>query len=440
MASLELRNQTYRVVFMHAGRKYGYSLDTSDITTAEGLRGGVEKTLMLVDQQAIHLPENVDIVAFVKAGGRVEQIVPPSNRTTLADFRDRYLETHANGVMEKNSLVTVRIHLGHFTKSFGDRFHLQDLTLAKLQDHVNRRSQKKYRGKKLSPMTLRKEVATLRAAWNWATLMGLVKGVFPSKGLVYPKSDEKPPFMTRAEISRRIRPGSADAAELWQALYLQKPEIDEFLEFVLINAAHAWIHPMVSTAAHTGARRSELLRILISDVDLEDGSIIIREKKRNRKQRTTRRAPITPQLATVLKKWLGVHPGGDYLFCQAAEISRSKTRSPTTGHKSSKLASTLDGRAGSVRSRGRVPVAALTEDECHDHFKRTLAGSKWEVVRGFHVLRHSFISCLASAGVDQRVIDDIVGHQTDEQRKRYRHLYPKVVQDAVARAFQRPTS
>ena len=69
MASLELRNQKYRVVFMHAGRKYGYSLDTADLETAEGLRGGVEKTLMLIQQKAIPVPEGIDMVEFVKAGG-----------------------------------------------------------------------------------------------------------------------------------------------------------------------------------------------------------------------------------------------------------------------------------------------------------------------------------------------------------------------------------
>ena len=78
---------------------------------------------------------------------------------------------------------------------------------------------------------------------------------------------------------------------------------------------------------------------------------------------------------------------------------------------------------------------AMSRDEAHDHFKRTMAGSKWENMRGYHVLRHSFISALASEGVDQRVIDEIVGHQSEEQRKRYRHLYPKVVRDAVSRVF-----
>jgi integrase len=64
-------------------------------------------------------------------------------------------------------------------------------------------------------------------------------------------------------------------------------------------------------------------------------------------------------------------------------------------------------------------------------FVRVLKGSKWEVLKGWHVLRHSFISGLASRGVDQRIVDDFVGHQTDEQRRRYRHLYPSTQREAI---------
>ena len=81
------------------------------------------------------------------------------------------------------------------------------------------------------------------------------------------------------------------------------------------------------------------------------------------------------------------------------------------------------------------PSTGITRDEAHDHFKRTLADSKWKSLRGYHVLRHSWISAMASEGVDQRIIDEVVGHQSEEQRKRYRHLYPKVMKDAINRVF-----
>ena len=77
VAALELRNKTYRVVFMYAGKKYAYSLDTGESDMAEALRGGVEKTLMLMGQGLLKPPEGGDVIAFVKASGKVEEPPPP---------------------------------------------------------------------------------------------------------------------------------------------------------------------------------------------------------------------------------------------------------------------------------------------------------------------------------------------------------------------------
>ena len=77
----------------------------------------------------------------------------------------------------------------------------------------------------------------------------------------------------------------------------------------------------------------------------------------------------------------------------------------------------------------------LTRSEAHDHFKRTLANSKWAKLRGFHVFRHSFASNLAAAGVDQRIIDKWMGHQTEEMRKRYQHLFPDQQRQAIDSVF-----
>ncbi len=64
-----------------------------------------------------------------------------------------------------------------------------DLSLSDLQQYVNKRADAK-----VCPVTIRKEIATLRAVWNWGEPMGLTSGKFPNRGLRYPKADEKPPF------------------------------------------------------------------------------------------------------------------------------------------------------------------------------------------------------------------------------------------------------
>jgi integrase len=77
----------------------------------------------------------------------------------------------------------------------------------------------------------------------------------------------------------------------------------------------------------------------------------------------------------------------------------------------------------------------ITPREAHHYFRRALRLCPWRGLKGWHVFRHSFISALASRGVDQRIIDDIVGHQTEQQRRRYRHLYPDVKQEAMLAVF-----
>jgi integrase len=111
---------------------------------------------------------------------------------------------------------------------------------------------------------------------------------------------------------------------------------------------------------------------------------------------------------TILRDWLAIHPGGQLLFCQAAVV-RSKKQ--------------------------RVAPIAVTADEAHDHFRRCQAGSRWAVLRGWHVLRHSFASNCAAVGIDQRIIDEWMGHQTEEMVRRYRHLFPDQQRKAIDLVF-----
>lgn len=444
MASLQERSGSYRFIFRFHGKQHFVTIGKVSPEEAEAKAAQVGYLLLRLKQQLIELPPGVGIVEFLQHDGKPSSGppgVPAEVRAlTLADFRNRYLTTHRDS-LEDRTIQGIELHFRHLTAALGEQFPIRDLSLADLQAYVDRRSKAKgMGGKRLSAATIKKEIVTLRTAWNWAEKMGLVTGRFPYHGLRYPKSDEKPPFQTIDEIERRLAAGGLTAdqrKELWECLYLRTSEIAELLAHAREHAAHPWIYPLICMAAHTGARRSELLRMLVSDVDFEGGSIIIREKKRVKGKRSTRRAPLTPLLEEALKAWLAVHPGGNTLFCHAGEVGRSKNRSRSTGHQSGKgRAKTLAARQATVQERADKPaIGPLTASECHDHFKRTLAASRWKVVRGLHTLRHAVASCLAAAGVDQRIIDDILGHQSVEMQRRYRHLTPQVKSQAVLSVF-----
>lgn len=433
MASLQKKGNSWYCQFYWQNRRHTFSVGRVTPGQAEAKASKVEEIVDLLERGVLKLPDGVDVASFVKHDGQPPAGIESqkaSQKLTLAEFRDAYLAAH-RAALESKSLYTARIHFNHLVTTLGPKFDPRKTELADLQRHVDRRCPA------VSPATAAKELSTFRTAWNWGVRLKLLSGPCPVKGLLYPKVDEKPPFRTRAEIERQLEGlDQRQRKELWDALFLTLPEIEAFLGDVRSRAAHPWIFPLVATAAHAGLRRSELVRATKADVDLDAMVLTVRERKRIKGKRTTRRVSLSTSLAEILEGWLAEHPGGPFLFAQSEEVARSKKRSRTTGHANGDARPTsLKGRLEGVTERDRPGILPLTLHEVSDHFRRTITGTTWSVMPGLHCLRHSFISACASKGLDQRIIDEWVGHQTDEQRRRYRHLYPSVQREAMRSVF-----
>jgi integrase len=347
-----------------------------------------EQILQKIKQGWIEVPEGMTITEFIEQDAKPRPKAKERKNTTLAQLREQYVDTYSNGAIESNSLYTCTMHLKSIEKTMSGRFLLSELSMADLQRHIDRRQ------KKVAPVTIHKEINSFRAAYNWGKRMGLVDGQFPSAGLVYAKRDERLPFMTWAEIERRIKAGG-DEEELWEALYLDSKQIAALLKHAKAKLLPDWAYPMLLFAAHTGARRSELLRIRIEDIDLAGQVATIKEKKRQRGTRTTRRVPLTKLLVAALKPLMA--SGRVYVF-----------------------------------GNGDKP---LSIDRAHWTFKRITARSKWDNVRGWHVLRHSFISACATKNVPERMLMKWVGHLSPEMSARYTHLLPNVQKDVLSSVF-----
>ena len=224
----------------------------------------------------------------------------------------------------------------------------------------------------------------------------------PLANLTSPKGTEKPQFETRERIEHQIareRIPPESQAELWHRLFLALSEVEEFLDHVRDAGRPAYVYPMVVFAAHTGARRSEIRRSRVLDFDFAAKSVLIREKKKDHtKVETYRTVPISPRLEAAMQDWFKKHGGGPHAIC------------------------TPSGRA-------------ITDDYATKIMLAATRGSKWSVVPGWHCLRHSFISNCVARGVDQRMIDQWVGHTTEAMRRRYSHLLPAVSQAAILSVF-----
>lgn len=437
MASLECRKGSWRVVFLYQGQKYAFTIGEVSQTEAAASKASTEELLRMLKRDIISIPAGCPVEQFFFHRGKPPEQAPAlaaaRKELTLRELRDAYFASQ-EGKLEQTTLDGIRLHFNHLERLLGADCLVPPLTRPELQKYVDRRAKewidpeqyRRLRQKKAtakpkrkyvrkdglpkppappvrpkrhpSPATIKKEVVSLRTAWNWARRHLDMAEEFPGSDLDYAKTEEALPFMTWAEAERRISAGD-DPERIWECVYLRTEEIAELLAWVRTRPVSPWVYPILCFAAHTGARRSEIVRALASDVDLANGVVTLREKKRDQKRLTTRRVPLTPFLKEMLADWLQRRGRGPTLFCKE------------------------DGKA-------------ITPREAMNYFDRALRTSKWRVLRGLHVFRHSFISALASKGVDQRIIDDVVGHQTDEQRRRYRHLYPDVKQQAVLGVFE----
>jgi integrase len=404
MASIEKDpgSGVYRIRFRYGGRHFMRSLKTKDAREADALRARADENLRLIERGRLELPDGADVGLFVLSDGKVDRKATLPRAVTLGELFRLYAEHFTSEAKEANTRDVERIHAAHVKRLIGAAMSLSQVTAGVLQAYVDARAKERWRGRAINPLTIRKELATLRSVWAWAHRLGHTAVPVPGRGLTFPKGREKPPFQTYDEVAAVVARGglSRDSERnLWDGVFLDVAQIAEVLDCVRTHTSLPWLHPLVATAAYTGARRSELLRSHVEDFNFASGTVLVREKKKRKERETFRVVDMAPQLAGVMKRYISAsHPGGAFAFC-----------------------STPGG-----------PIRAGTAAKA---FRRAVKRSKWKVLRGYHVFRHSFSSNLAAAGVDQRVIDELMGHQTEAMRSRYRHLFPAQRRQAVASVF-----
>ena len=397
----------HHICFRFGGKKFKRSLRTRDRKKASRKLVRLEETVDLIESGRIELPTNVDVPTFLLSEGKL-QVKHTIDDQRLSELFTHFFDSIPDGSLEPRTIAQMKSHRVHLEGFFGKNFSLVKLSFNELQKYVVKRSKGKgIRGRTTNSNTIKKEIVTLRSLWKWCVASGRIpKNPFPSSGLRYPKSTEMPVFQTFTDVLKQTKHLDADsneAKDLWSSVFLNLDEIEELLNHVEKTARHAFIYPMFVFAAHTGARRSEILRSQVTDIG--DSVIAIRERKRKKRTNSMRRVPMSKRLKKALKEWEKSKPSTKSTFCNV----EGKCKHP--------------------------PGSDITIDQSNDHFRTTLNGSRFKHLRGWHTFRHSFCSNCAAQGIDQRVIDEWVGHTTEEMRRRYRHLFPNTQQQALNSVF-----
>jgi integrase len=411
MASLEKRNGWYRIILRVDGTKYAKSLNTTNEQSANACLAKVKDNLHRLSLGLISIPEKIDPVAFLlgmeQKATQTHTQKKPRKSISIPKAWNLFNDTIPKNSLEGSTLSGMETHVQHLARIIGKKVPLSQIDKPILQRYVDQRATEPGRyNHTVSVQTIKKELRTLSTIWSWMRDRKRVLHAFPNKKLRYPKFQEKPPFQTWRQIETRIQRGNLSKyqiKELWDALFLNVTEVEDVLAFVKAQLKHTVFYPMLCFAAYTGARRSEILRSELDDLDFESSTITIREKKRIRGKLSTRRVPMSQKLRSILEEWLTIHPGTNYTF--ASIRYRADSASP------------------------------ISNDQASNFFEKAFANSKWDKLFGWHIFRHSFCSNCAAAGIEPRIIKQWVGHQTDEMMRRYLHLFPNNELDYIQKVF-----
>ncbi|GIP44458.1 hypothetical protein J45TS6_29170 [Paenibacillus sp. J45TS6] len=142
---------------------------------------------------------------------------------------------------------------------------------------------------------------------------------------------------------------------------------------------------MLYLAYASGLRVSEVVRLRLTDFDIDRGTILIRQGK-GKKDRYTLLSSAAWEL---VQNYVKNESPGNWLF-----------------------PGQIEGRHLTERSLQKVFAQALVE-----------SGIRKEV--GIHVLRHSFATHLIEGGTDLRYIQELLGHTHSSTTERYTHVSRK---------------
>lgn len=220
-----------------------------------------------------------------------------------------------------------------------------------------------------APRSIEYTLAIIRQVFNYARKNDLFNGDNPVSKIKIPRTD-----------NRRIRFLSHDEAKTLLAALMKKSK---------------QVHDMALMSLHTGARAGEIFSLTWGCVDLEYGTMLLKDTKNT----LSRTAFMTAAVKDMLESIKPDQAGRDDLVFPGV---------------------------GGVRI---VQISQTFKKEADTLFNKGVDDPRQRVF--FHTLRHTFASWLVMEGVDLYKVKDLLGHKDLTMTQRYAHLAPDSLRGAI---------
>lgn len=305
---------------------------------------------------------------------------------SLSDAIQRFLDTK-RGTVSGRTLGTYDGILSRWADRCPAGLMLRDTAPKHIKPYVYQTT-KKRGGKPVSQATRHKRYRHLKTFLRWCVKAGHIDAN-PLDGVPVPDKDKSlPSYLTPSELDRLLEYIDWHAENVTNGVG-QSPDV-------------GWLRDSIVLAASTGLRRGELLNLRWQDVDTERGRIHVKNRDGFRTKSGAERAvPVRGRALDTLKRL-------------------EDEREDVHGH----VILDRDGKRPKPNRLSR-------------YFKDMIRAAKLknrEDLR-FHSLRHSCGAWLASQGVSERIIQEILGHASSQTTQIYSHVAGSAVEDAMERTF-----
>ena len=358
----------YRIRFHMRGKNYisGLGWSSEGWTPSKAFAKLQEYRANAKSQQGPTTFKEEQAMREAEAAKKAEQEqLKAKEDTTFAEFFEEVYTP-----IEKNNVKwsTFRVQLGHFKLWINPvigRLKFSEISVF----HIEKIKHTMLKAGK-SPRTLQNCISTLRRAWRIAIMQGYTNRKWPTENIRLPRFDNK-----------RIR-------------FLSHEEASQLLEALKRHSKQT--HDIALLSLHTGLRAGEIFHLDWGDIDLEAGTIFVRDPKNSK----NRFAYLTEAAKDMLRNRYSGQAPNEPVFKDAK------------GHRVKEVSNVF---AKTVEELG-------LNNGVSDRRQRIC----------FHSLRHTCASWLVQEGVDLYIVKELLGHSTIQLTERYAHLHNKSLRQAVA--------
>ncbi|MHC4090064.1 MAG: tyrosine-type recombinase/integrase [Planctomycetota bacterium] len=422
MANLKKRGDYWSVEWWWQGKRRIKSLriKIQDKPRAERIRVKVEQALLklrrgLFPKASKLLNEGYDITDVLFPHGPTahlldkEVAVEDDNPLTVSDLATQYVE-HLRKNQTDLHARSVKSRISHLVAEAGDGRRVTTLDRRSIDQLIEQR-----RKEGAGDTTISNELTSIKAMLQWAADTELIDSS-PIRSWPSVKTGAADPFLTKADIEEMIAQGNLakeEVADLGQRMILTPPDIDRLI--TLAKAGNPDLVLPLMLVSTTGIRRGEMVRVRKQDFDSRSGRLTVRSRKGSRRQTaTTRTIDVHASVLPLLRQHHRRLKKGSLLF-PVFDVGKSK------------------------RSRASSrPIEDRRADRAGRLMRQLIQGTEFELLGGWHALRHSFISICVWKGFTFQQISQWSGHIEPETQRRYTHYVgeaSKALMDTLPFAF-----